>query len=211
MPPASLPAMPAMSPGPMTARNASEPAARNRGTGRAGCDRPRRPRSSARSRDAPAQRRSGTTSVPRRDAAETALNSARRRQLRRGRTVSIASSTVTIPTSRPVVVDDRDGQQVVAGDDARRPRPRSAQHVDRDRLVDHDLADRRRPGRATMRSRSDRTPTQARRRRRRRRRSRSSPRRARARAAGRSSRPRSASAGTATNSVVIIPPAVSSG
>ena len=55
----------------------------------------------------------------------------------------MASSTVTIPTRRSSVVDDRHGQQVVAGDDAGDV-VLVGQHVDGDRLVDHHLADRRR-------------------------------------------------------------------
>ena len=108
----------------------------------------------------------------------------RRRQLA-GRIVSIASSTVTMPTSRSLGVDDRDGQQVVAGDDL-------GDLVAVGQDVDRRPARRSSPRRSawTAGRRSGRAATARRpagRRRRPRRRSRSSRRRARARAAGRSS------------------------
>ena len=64
-----------------------------------------------------------------------------------GRTVSIASSTVTMPGQAALVVDDRHGQQVVAGDDLGHL-VLVGQHADGDRLRDHhvrDLRVRRRP------------------------------------------------------------------
>src|SRR6478672_10229563 len=114
MPPASLPAIPAMSPGPMTARNAT---------------RPRLPRNRPRRRStSPAASRSRT-----------------RRNGHRMRTGRLAPRTGgrAAPAG---VVDDRDREQVVAGDD-----PRDVvmvgQDADDDGLVDHDLADGRRGSR----------------------------------------------------------------
>ncbi len=176
MPPASLPAIPAMSPGPMTARNAS---------------RPRRPRNRPRSRTQTTRRdplaEAAQIGAHRATAASPATlrGDTRRRQLA-GRIVSMASSTVTIPTRwRSASSVTGHGQQVVAGDDTRDVVVVGVD-ADRDRLVDHDLAIvRLGPGHDQVAQRQH--ADEVRRRRRRRRRSRSSRRRARARAAGRSS------------------------
>ncbi len=84
---------------------------------------------------------------------------ARRRRQPAGSIVSIASSTVTIPTRRRRV-DDRDGQQVVARDEGGHV-VAVGQHLDRHRLVDHDLLDqRRRPGhdQVAQREHADQAP-----------------------------------------------------
>ena len=89
MPPASLPAIPAMSPGPMTARNATQ---------------------TAPAAEPPAQAQHVAGGEPLADATRSARErtgrlaprarlAPRRRRLA-GRIVSMASSTVTIPTSR---------------------------------------------------------------------------------------------------------------
>ena len=70
----------------------------------------------------------------------------RRRFQAVGSTVSIASSTVTIPSSASLLVDHRHGQQVVPGDHLRDLLLRR-EGADGHRLVVHELADRHvRPG-----------------------------------------------------------------
>ena len=148
IPPASLPAIPAMSPGPMTARKArmpapaAEPAAQAdqrrarrsaRGCARTRAARSLAPRSGARHAPPPAGRQDGVDRVV--DGHD--------------------------PGQPPLGVDDRDGEQVVARDDARHvvavgrhagPRPARA-------IMTSPIGA---SGRATMRSRSDRTPTRRR-------------------------------------------------
>ena len=177
MPPASLPATPAMRPGPRTARNGARrrtrTGARGRGTcgarmrgrgpsrmpgttpGRTRDRRPadcgtgepppwacrrracRRPRQRHRCRR-PRRRRSrhvGSAPQP----PDRPKTRGRRRFQFTGRTVSIASSTVTMPSSRPSSADDRDREQVVACDE-RRDLGLGREHPDHDRLPDHELA-----------------------------------------------------------------------
>ena len=180
MPPASLPAMPAMSPGPMTARNATQAAPAAEAPAQA--QHVTAPRRRSRSRAERPDDRGGPASRP---WVRERRRSTRDGALLAGRIVSMASSTVTIPTS----CRRRRRPARPAGCSARRPAHivLVGQDLDGDRLLDHDLADRRRrrsDDEIAQRQDPDQAPVA----RRRRRRSRWSPRRAPARAAGRWSR-----------------------
>ena len=140
-------------PGPMTARNASRPrrprnraAERPDGATRAG-DRAR-PRSGAIGQEhGLADRQSRPGAAARRARASSP-----------GRIVSIASSTVTMPDELALSVDDRHGEQVVAGDDTRdvvlvgvQPPTATGSSIMTSAIGVS--------GRATIRSRSESTPT----------------------------------------------------
>ena len=171
MPPASLPAIPAMSPGPITARNASDAASAAEPAAQAqelalfdavteACE----------ERDAAAKRAPGDAARLRRVGRQPAggpavvLAAARRRGTRcrqpRGSTTSIASSTVTMPTRRPSSSTHRHGQQVVARDDLR-DLVLGGEHAHGDRFGEHDRLDRRRRARddeVAQREHADQAP-----------------------------------------------------
>ena len=129
MPPASLPAIPAMRPGPMTARKASRP--------RRPRNRPRRRRnSSALNRSEAPQVEPHASGQLRDDGRSDPAPPAGRQDRVDG---VVHGDDADEP---PLGVDHRDGQQVVAGDHAG-DLVAVGQDVDRDRLVDHHLADRR--------------------------------------------------------------------
>ena len=142
MPPASLPAMPGDEPGPhdRQEREQAAPPRKRAAKAQAAIDassqRRRVPRPTRPARPAASRPRRATGHGPLGPARRVAAGAAARR---RAATVSIASSTVTMPTSRPLVVDDRHGQQVVVGDDLG-DLVLVGQDADGDRLVDHDLA-----------------------------------------------------------------------